>query len=147
MLHSLFACTPQVLLELGADINQPNPGNQTRPVQAAALRGAADALAFLANRGANLAVKGALRAGVFLMERHLVQPSGLATPLNVCPVAPPPNALTTAACRPHHSPDKLGMSVLSYCCAHGFAVWQDLPACPPENCPHAKCLRALFSRK
>ena len=54
------ACLPQVLLELGADINAPNPGNNTRPVQSAALGGPAEALAFLADRGANLAVKGGL---------------------------------------------------------------------------------------
>ena len=95
MSHSPFACTPQVLLELGADINQPNPGNKTRPVQAAALRGAADALAFLADRSANMAVKGALRAGgrlagSVMMEKRLVQLGGLATPINVCPVASSP---------------------------------------------------------
>lgn len=39
------------------------------------------------------------------------------------------------------------MTVLHYCCSHGYAVWKGQLACPPNNCPHAKCLRALFSRK
>lgn len=50
----------------GGRHNQPSPGNGTRPAQAAALRGAAKALAFLADRGANLEAKGTLWAAGWL---------------------------------------------------------------------------------